>query len=193
MQALRYRDWTGAPHVVVALLLVAAAVALLLISTRVGDEKLPAFEPAAARDAGQRPEIAIRREAPGQSFAAAGASFAVSTRPEAGWADAVRREDPGAGRRWIVVSVVVENLSRQRFNPALLPYLLRAGDGRLFAPDRAGIAGPGGLGRASGLPLGARAEERLAFAVPATLRRPTLTIQPSPARALEVRLPLLRR
>lgn len=189
MYLLSERDWSGLPHAVAALLLVGAAAALLLVS--VGDERgsEPVSAPVAAPDAGRQPEVAVRTVAAGETFTAARASFRVTAEPQAGWATAVRRRDPGAGQRWLVVAVEVENLGRRGFNPALLSYLLRAG-GTLLAPVRSGVVGPAGLGRAGGLPVGAHALERLVYRVPARLRRAGLAIQPSPARALEVRVPL---
>jgi hypothetical protein len=60
----------------------------------------------------------------------------------------------------------------------------------MYAPERAGAVGPRGLGLASGLPVGARAEERLVFSLPDALRHPVLAIQPSPSLPVEARIPL---
>lgn len=190
MYLLTERDWVGVPHVLAGLLMMGLAAALLFVSGGGSRNAVPVSQPIAPPRAGQQPRIAVRTETAGRSFAVAGASFRVSGHPGAGWATELRRRDPDEGRRWILVAVEVENVSRQRFNPGLLPYLLRSPRGALFAPTRAGVVGPAGLGMASGLPAGARAEQRLVFRVPAGLRRPALAIQPSPTRALEVRVPL---
>jgi hypothetical protein len=90
----------------------------------------------------------------------------------------------------IVAAVEVRNLGRKRFNPGLLTYLLRGAHDTLYAPTRAGVVGSAGLGQASGLPIGAHAEERLVFRPQAALRRPVLAFQPLPSAAVEVRVPL---
>lgn len=192
MYLLSERDWQGLPHVVAALALIGAALALLFVSVGPGEQSVPSSEPVAAIDAGQRPAISVRTEHIGEVFTAARAAFQVSVEPGRGWAAAIRRRDPGAGHRWLVLAVGVGNLGRRHFNPALLSYLLRGRGGALFAPERAGVVGPTGLGEASGLPVGARAEERLVYRVPAGLRGASLTIQPSPAIPLEIRVPLGR-
>jgi hypothetical protein len=192
MYVLTERDWSGLPHALGAMLLIGAAAALLFVSAGSGGDSPQAAELVSQPSAGEQPQIAVRLETAEEPFTAAHASFRVLDHPGAGWASALlRRENPGAGYRWVVVAVEVENLGRRRFNPGLLPYLLRTDSGgSLLAPDRAGVVGPDGLGRASGLPVGARAEERLVYRVPAHTRRTVLSIQPSPLRALEVRVPL---
>jgi hypothetical protein len=187
---LTERDWAGVPHILAGLLMAGAALALLFVSAGGPSRAGSPAELTAHSSAGPMPRIAVRNEPAGRQFTVAGASFQVAGRPGATWAAAVRRQDPGTGRRWVIAAVAVENLSRERFNPGLLSYLLRSRGGTLIAPQRAGVVGPAGLGTASGLPAGARAEQRLVFRVPAALRRPVLAIQPSPSRALEVRVPL---
>jgi len=192
VHVLAYRDWTGAGHFVAGLLLCVGAFVLLFVSFG-GDSPVPeaaSAPPPVARPAGSG--IEVRHEALGRSFDAGGASFRVVTHPDAGWAEAARaaRTPPGVRREVLAVEVV--NRGRSRFNPGLLSYLLRGPDGALYAPERGGVVGPAGLGFVSGLPRGASAQERLVFAVPARLRHPVLAIQPSPARALEVRVRLGR-
>jgi hypothetical protein len=191
MYVLTERDWSGLPHVLGAMLLIGAAAALLFVSAGSRGDSSRAVEPASRPTAGAQPRIAVRVEAAEEPFTVAHASFRVLNHPGGGWASTfLRSEDPGAGYRWVVAAVEVENLGRRRFNPGLLPYLLRIDGGSLLAPDRAGVVGPDGLGRAGGLPVTAHAEERLVYRVPADTRRAVLSIQPSPLRALEVRVPL---
>lgn len=192
MYPLTGRDWTGVPHVLAGLLLAGAALALLFVTIGGNSRARPATEPVAPPSAGQRPQVAVRGEAVGEPFTAASASFQVSAHPDSGWARGVQQHNPGARHRWLLVAVEIENLGRRHFNPGLLSYLLRSGDGGLLAPWRGGVVGPDALGTARGLPVGARAEQRLVYRVPTGLRRPTLVIQPSPSRPLEVRIPLAR-
>jgi hypothetical protein len=183
------RDWTGVGHLVLGLLLCGGALALLL--TSLGGTSPPSAEQSAAPPPPARPaaRVEIRREPAGRPFTVAGASFTVLPHPGAAWAAAARAGGIG-GSRLEVLAVEVVNRTRTGFNPALLSYLLRGRGNALYAPERGGTVGPNGLGLASGLPRGARAEERLVFAVPVGLRHPVLAIQPSPVRPLELRIQL---
>ena len=184
------RDWAGVSHLVAALLLCAAAAGLLFVSLG-GDSSGSALLPGAgAAPTAPAPRLAVRHEPAGSAFEVAGASFTVDVNPTAGWAGSIRARQPRRGQRWFVAAVAVVNGSRHGFNPGLLSYLARGPHGALYAPLKAGAVGPQGLGLASGLPAGSRAEERLVFSLPAALRHPVLAIQPAPARALEVRVPL---
>jgi hypothetical protein len=185
------RDWTGIGHLVAGLLLCAAAVALLLFSFG-GDSPAVEAAPVVAPAPPAVPGIEIRKQAAGEPFRVAGASFEVLRSPQAGWANAARARPMPAGVRSVVLAVEVVNRGRTRFNPGLLSYLLKGPDGAVYAPARGGVVGPAGLGLASGLPRGAAAVERLVFAIPTRLRRPVLAIQPAPARPLEVRVRLGR-
>lgn len=190
MYVLTDRDWMGAPQFFLALLLCGAA-AVLLFASFGGGSHDPAAGPTAKRaSAPAPPAIAIRREPVGKRFEVAGASFLVARRPAGAWGGAVGRLTARRGERLMAVAVEIVNRARSSFNPALLTYLLRGSGGAILAPLRAGVVGPDGLGRAGGLPVGARAEERLVFAVAKETRRPVLAIQPSLGRALEVRIPL---
>jgi hypothetical protein len=190
MYVLVDRDWTGVGQLIAGLLLCGAAAALLFVSFGgdAGSVETEPGPPSAASVA--EPQLAVRHEQAGHRFTVAGASFLVLDTPAAAWASAARAHPLPAGIRREVLAVEVTNRSRSRFNPGLLSYLLRGSSGALYAPERGGVVGPNGLGLASGLPRGASAEERLVFAVPARLRHPVLAIQPSPARPLEVRVPL---
>jgi hypothetical protein len=190
MHLLTARDWAGAPHLLAALLMLAVAVALLFATIGGGAEEPLPYSPPTAPSAGARPQIAVRAAAAGESVAVAGASFRTLSDPERRWARQIRRRDAGAGRRWVLAAVEVENVGRRHFNPGLLSYLLRAPGGAILAPYRAGVVGPAGLGTAGGLPRGGRAEERLVYRIPRHLGQPRLAIQPSPTRALEIRVPL---
>ncbi len=189
MYALLDRDWEGAPHFLAALGLCAAAAALLFVSLGDGSSDGVTAPVGGAAPAAAAP-IAIRREEPGRSFEVAGASFLVRGHPQAAWASSFRDRAAKPGQHWVLAAVEVTNASRRGFNPGLLSYLARGPRGALYAPLRAGAVGPQGLGLASGLPVGARAEERLVFPLPDSLRHPVLAIQPAPTRALEVRVPL---
>ncbi len=190
MYVLVDRDWTGVWHLVAGLLLCAAAAALLFASFGQGSPPVE-MEPVAAPPPLQAGGgVEVRHEVAGRRFEVAGASFLVLGSPGARWANAVSARPTPPGVRRQVLAVEVTNRTRDRFNPGLLSYLLKGPGGALYAPDRGGVVGPTGLGLASGLPPGARAQERLVFTVPARLRRPVLAIQPSPARPLEVRVRL---
>lgn len=190
MYVLADRDWVGVPQILAALLLGVAAAALLFASFGGGDPS-PGSGLVAARSGVAAPApIAIRRQRAGERFEVAGASFLVARPPLGAWGGAVRRLTARPSERLLAIAVSVVNHGRRAFNPGLLTYLLRGAGGTMLAPLRAGAVGPNGLGQAGGLPLGARVEERLVFAVPQRLLHPVLAIQPSPARALEVRVPL---
>ena len=173
-----------------AILLIAAAAAILTLasgaegpsSTTTGAQPTPP-------QAGPHPTVRVRNEAAQEPFTVAGATFRVIPAPGAPWAQAIEAQDPGAGQRWITVSIEITNLHRSRFNPALLSYRLR-GTGALYSPERGGIVGPGALGTRQGLPRGASAEERLAFGVPAGAARLALTFEPKPNGPLQLRVPL---
>jgi hypothetical protein len=190
MDAFAYRDWTGASYFLGALLLLAAAVALLFVSLGGGAATRAGAPVASGTGAGAAPEIVVRRKAVGRPFEVAGASFSVDANPAAGWASTAQSREAKPGQRWVVAAVEIVNHERRAFNPGLLSYLARGPRGALYAPVRAGVVGPSGLGEASGLPAGAGAEERLLFSLPKSLRHPVLAIQPSPTQPLEVRVPL---
>lgn len=190
MDILAYRDWTGVSFFLGSLFLAAAAVALLFVSFGAGASNRAGVAAAAPEGAVPIPQIVVRVEAAEQPFAVAGATFTVDPSPRARWATAFRAREAQPGQHWVVAAVRVVNDSRRGFNPGLLSYLARGPRGALFAPTRAGVAGPAGLGEATGLPAGAGAEERLVFSLPDSLRHPVLAIQPVPTRALEVRVPL---
>jgi hypothetical protein len=184
------RDWEGATHFLLALLLAGAAVTLLFASFGGGTpgEAVPeAATPVGHFSAAPTP---VRHETPTRSFTVAGASFAVLPDPGGSWARTAAARPAAPGQRLVVAAVAVVNRSRRQFNPGLLSYLLRGPGGALYSPQRAGVVGPAGLGLASGLPRGARAEERLVFSVPARFRHPVLALQPAATQALEVRVPL---
>lgn len=191
MYFLLDRDWEGATHFLLALLLASAAATLLFASFgggSSGDSALaPAASPVADFSAAPTP---VRRAAPARPFTVAGASFKVLPDPGDGWARAAVARPAAPGQRLVVAAVEVVNHSRRQFNPGLLSYLLRGPKGALYSPRRAGVVGPAGLGLASGLPRGTTAEERLVFAVPRGFRHPVLALQPAATRALEVRVPL---
>ncbi|HUC00343.1 MAG TPA: hypothetical protein VMS11_10995 [Solirubrobacterales bacterium] len=190
MYVLADRDWVGVPQILTALLLGGAA-AVLLFASFGGGTGRPGSDLVAARTGAPAPApIAVRHERAGERFEVAGASFLVARRPLGAWGGAARRLVAPRGERLLVIAVTVVNRGRHAFNPGLLSYLVRGPEGTILAPLRAGAVGPNGLGRTGGLPLGAAAEERLVFALPDRLRDPVLAIQPSPVRALEVRISL---
>lgn len=190
MYVLTDRDWMGAPQFLLALLLCGAA-ALLLFASFGGGSRDPGVSQAARKaSAPAPPAITVRREAAGERFEVAGASFLVTRRPANAWGGGLGRLTARSGQTLLAVAVEVVNRGRSSFNPALLSYLLRGPEGTMLAPLRAGAVGPNGLGLASGLPVGAAAEERLVFSVPKGGPGGVLAIQPSPGRALEVRIPL---
>jgi hypothetical protein len=189
MDALAYRDWTGASYFLGAVLLLAVAAALLFVSLG-GAPDRPDVPATAAAAAGAVPEIVVRDEVAGRPIEVAGASFTVDVAPGAAWASTAQSREAKPGRHWVVAAVEVVNHDRRAFNPGLLSYLARGPHGALYAPVRAGIVGPSGLGEASGLPPGAGAEQRLLFSLPKSLRHPVLAIQPTPTRPLEVRVRL---
>jgi hypothetical protein len=190
MDVLAYRDWTGVSYFLCSLLLAAAAIALLFVS--LGGSASDRVEVSAVAPVSSipAPGISIRKEVVNRPFEVAGATFTVDPAPGARWATSFHGREAGPGQRWVLAAVKVVNGSRRSFNPGLLSYLARGPRGALYAPVRAGVAGPSGLGLATGLPVGAGAEERLVFSLPDSLRHPVLAIQPVPARALEVRVPL---
>lgn len=190
MHALADRDWVGAPQLLAALILAGGAAVLLFGSFGEGPADGGTTPAPSRASAPAPPPIPVRHEPAGVRFEVAGASFQAIARPAGAWAGGVARLTPRPGERLLAVAVEIVNRGRRGFNPGLLSYLARGAGGVLSAPLRAGVVGPNGLGLASGLPVGARAEERLVFSLPAALRKPVLAIQPSPQRALEVRIPL---
>jgi hypothetical protein len=184
-----FRDGVGLPYALAALLLIGAASAVLLLSFR-GSQEQPAPAPPTPTTAGPRPSIDARSEPASKPFDLGGAQFVVDPSPGAEWASAFRARGAGHGQRWLVVAVEVTNLHRHRFNPALIPYRVRAADGTLYGAERAGAVGPNSISTASGLPPHATAEERLAFRIPTDQRNLTLLFEPVANGRVQARVPL---
>ncbi len=180
-------DESVARYVLLALVLLLAAGGVLFISfggsppDRLEGRLVAQPRPAPA------PRVETRSLAPGASALIAGARFEVTVPPRGAWSKFLRPAP--RGKRWALATVRVVNVEREHFNPGLIDYLLGS-QGRLYGPAKSATIGGSGLGRAAGLPAGGQAVERLAFQVPSGSARPVLRFQPSPTRALEVRVPL---
>ncbi|MBS1886683.1 MAG: hypothetical protein JSU06_05785 [Actinobacteria bacterium] len=186
------RDWVGVWHFLGALALFAAAAALLFVTIGGASEG----GRTAAQVAPPRvspPRVRVRTVAAGESFTVAGAAFTVLDGPRAGWARHALAFPHAPGARLVVAAVDVVGRGRAHLNPALLSYLVRGPGGALYAPLRSGVVGPNSISQTRGLGSGEKAQERLLFSLPKSVRDPVLAIQPAATKALEVRVPLARR
>ncbi len=95
-----------------------------------------------------------------------GARFAVFVEPKQAWTTFVRRVPPARGSRWVLVSVVVRNLTRVGFDPRVLHYRLTATGGAAYFPDLARGTGPAVRQAPHPLAVGALTQAELAFQVP---------------------------
>jgi hypothetical protein len=174
-----------------ALLLIAAALFVLMVSFGRSHQAqtVPAPSPL---QAGPRPQIKLRDESLGKPFTVAGATFRVISSAGSRWAKPLERRIPTGGRVWFALAVEVTNVSRSRFNPALLSYRLRGPGGKLYLPDRGGVVGPSSLGTRQGLTVGTHAEEQLAFLVPADEPALALAFEPVLNGGMQVRVKLPR-
>lgn len=186
------RDWVGVWHFLAALALCAAAAALLFLAIGGGGPGSADTSTEVAAPRIPPPHVAVRQVAAGEELTVAGAGFTVVDQPTTGWARRALAGQAPAGSRLLVAAVEVVGQGRRHLNPNLLSYLLRGPDGALYAPLRSGVIGPNSISETRGLGAGERAEERLLFAVPKSVRDPVLAIQPAPTGALEVRVPLDR-
>jgi len=173
-----------------ALVLLAGACTVLLLSFGGRSAMTTTTPSVSAPEAGQRPTITIRPERVGRDFTVSGATFRVIPSAGAGWAREIEAQNPGSGRRWMVLAVDVTNVSRAGFNPGLLTYQLSGPHGALYAPDRGGVVGPVSLGTRAGLAAGEGAEERLAFRVPGGSSPLRLLLNPTRNGDVQVRVPV---
>jgi hypothetical protein len=190
VHVLADRDWVGFPQLLAGLGLCLAAAVLLLVSFGGGPPRAGGASSQPRAAAATLPPVTVRTAITGHGFRAAGARFRVVSLGRGLWRRSGGRLVLGAGQRPLLVAVEVVNLIRRGFDPGQLSYSLRGAHGTLIAPLRAGAVGPNSLATAGGLPRGAGAEVRLAFALPRRLHRVVLAIQPSARRALEIRVPL---
>lgn len=149
-----------------ALALVAAAVACVVLA---GQDDSPA--PAAATPAAGLEASAPRLRTLRDPFELDGVRWAVFSAPSQPWTRFQNQVLPGPGRRWVLISVRVRNLSRARFVPNGLGYRLADDSGTEFTPDPGhstdGAAGPV-------IPQNGLGQVQLAFKVPAAATGLTL-------------------
>ena len=110
-------------------------------------------------------------------FEVAGVRFDISRTLAAPWVSAVRKRTLPAGRAWMTLTADVTNVSRAGFRLRELDYRVRTRSGLVVNPSRATLRSTNAT-TARPLPLGTRANVRLAFAVPRTERDVWLEFQP---------------
>ncbi|UTI64655.1 hypothetical protein NBH00_00245 [Paraconexibacter antarcticus] len=149
-----------------ALALVAAAVACVVLAGQNDGPAPVAAAPAAGLQA-SAPRLRTLRD----PFELDGVRWAVFAAPSQPWTRFQKRVLPGPGRRWVLISVRVRNLSRARFVPNGLGYRLSDDSGTEFTPDPGhstdAAAGPV-------IPQNGLGQVQLAFKVPAAATGLTL-------------------
>jgi len=120
-------------------------------------------------------------------FIASGVRFTVFPNPTAPWANRIAATEPGAGRRWQLVSVLYRNLTRQRLFTEDLHFRLKSADNVIYKP--AGV-GNGGSNLAPATPIfrDTLVKGQLAFLVPAEAGALWLMIDPGPRTRVRVGL-----
>lgn len=185
MNVIRYE--VGYRQIAIALVLLAGAGGILLLSFEGGDEASPVTTDATPPIAGDMPEIVVEDQRAGEGFVSEGVRFEVDV--SAGASSLV----PGAEERGdtiVAVNIAMENEERGRFNPALLDYRLRAADGILLGPERSTAVGSKGLVSQSTLPEGDRVTQKLLFAVPSGTEDVALEFEPVPNGSRRIRVPI---
>jgi hypothetical protein len=99
-------------------------------------------------------------------FEAGQVRFVVLVNSPQAWTNFARHVKPGAGNRWVLVTVLAQNLGRVGFDPRVLHYRLIANDGANYFPDLTYGTGPHVHIKPRPLPIGAQTQAELAFAVP---------------------------
>jgi hypothetical protein len=182
---LRYE--VGFTQLAIAGALIAAAVAVLLISFDSGEETATTGPAADIPSAGPAADVEVRREGFGKTFSADGVRFEVSNEPAA---EAAAGDLAGPGEDVLGLSVEIENVDRKGFNPAELSYRLRDAAGTLYSPDRSTAAGSDSLVQLGKLPPGDDVDQQLLFVVPQDTGGLELEFEPTVNAALTVRVPL---
>ncbi len=178
---------------------VAGGAGVFLLRDDSGSGVKDAAAPNAASDLAASPPVAtqpVPKAAPDprraypekQAFEVAGVRFTVVGQPDQPWVSAVRAIDPGAGRRWAMVSVIYRNLARQRLFAPDLNFRLRAADGSIYDPAPNVGNGGSNLTPETQIFPGTLVHGHLAFAVAADEGALTLLIDPSPNRRIRVEL-----
>lgn len=187
------RHSIGLPYAFAALAATAAALTVLLLPSLRPDPKSVETTRRPVRPTAVLPELPLRIHRLGKRFVISKASFRVLLADGQPWAEHVRAEDPGPGRRWVTLVVESRNLGRPNFDPNRLSYRLGDERGNLYSPDLSGGTGPGSLSTKGRLRRGEAAEARLGFRVPASARALVLVFEPTPSGDQQVRVPLGRR
>jgi hypothetical protein len=103
----------------------------------------------------------------GTPFVLDGARFNVLVGTQLAWTAFAKTSSPGPGNRWVLVTVVVHNISRAGFDPRVLHYRLVGPGGVNYFPNLGYGSGPDLRMPPNPVAIGAAAEAELAFQVPA--------------------------
>ncbi len=120
----------------------------------------------------------ILRGTPRRPLTASGARFEVVPISQAGWARAVRDEEPRRGTSWITVAVRTRNIDRRDLVLRTLGYRLRTEGGVIIGPRVLEVAEGPQQARGGPLPRGARASVHLGFEVPFDAGRLSIAFEP---------------
>jgi hypothetical protein len=148
-----------------------AAVAAVVVTglTSKGQSSPTLIHPLQASTTGVSPPggpPAARLHRTKHAFIVGGVRFAVFADPNQAWTTFVRRVPPAQGSRWVLVTLVVRNLSRVGFDPRVLHYRLIAAGGPAYFPDLGRGTGPDVRRAPHPLAVGALTQAQLAFQVP---------------------------
>jgi hypothetical protein len=99
-------------------------------------------------------------------FEIAGARFTVFTHPVLSWTREIPPLPYGSGRRWLLLQILVRNLSRTGFDPHQLGYRVVDERGQTFFADPRYGSGPQQHGSPQPVPANGLSSAMLAFAVP---------------------------
>jgi len=182
--------------IAVAVIAAAAIIAAVLMLMRDDPRSAPSARAPAPLtgssstvDATPARAVDARRPYPQRTpFVVAGVRFSVAAQPNQAWARQVRATDPGAGKRWALVSVIYRNVSRERLLAEDLRFRARSASGSLHEP--AAAAGNGGSNLPAGTQIfrGTLVRGELAFKVAAEEEDMTLLIDPSAKTRIRVEL-----
>jgi hypothetical protein len=121
----------------------------------------------------------ILAHAAGTSFVLTGARFEVYLAGRQPWTAFAAKVSPGPRKRWVLVDVEVQNLTRKGFDPRVLHYRLLGAGGATFFPRPSYGTGPDVNRPPRPLGVGGRTEVELAFGVLNAATRLELAFDPT--------------
>ena len=183
---LRYE--VGYRQFAVALVLLAGAAAVLVVSIDTGTDESTTGDVSAPPVAGEQPDLRVQREAVDEPFVRDGIEFDVTARRE--HRSPLYRGIGSPDDDLLAVDIAMTNEARNRFNPATLDYRLRAAGHMLLGPARSTAIGSDALVRQGSVPIGGDVTQKLIFAVPQKSGDLALEFEPVSAGPVRVRVPL---